>query len=174
MCVAGRGGGKLSTGGLIRAALLTLATFLGPPPAAALHARTTPEERCARAGLVLTGEVTGQETRWAAGPEGGLETTAWIAVDRVYKGVLPRDPEVGPGTLALVLPGGELGGEGLWLPGTPRLAEDARYLFLLEPDPERGWQAVGGEAGAVRLQGPDAPEAPTLTAVLREHGGCRG
>ena len=45
------------------------------------------------------------------------------------------------------------------------VSEDGRYLLWLEPHETRGWQIVGGPAGASPLKGPRHPDAPGLSQV---------
>lgn len=116
----------------------------------ALQPDLSQEELEAHAELVVVGEVTSLESRWAAGPAGGIETVAWVALEEVQGG---QDPSFLGHTLEITLPGGVLGEHRTVVSDTPTLWEDARYRLILIRDGE-SWRILGGERGATQLSGP--------------------
>ena len=93
--------------------------------------------------LRVLAEVTTTEVRWAAGPEGGLETVVWLApIDAT--GPVAED-------LALVLPGGTLGEYVHWVEHVPRFEEDQRYVLFLQDDP-LGARIVAGDRGVLPVR----------------------
>lgn len=143
----------------MRSAFVVFA-LCGASPAWAVQRPTTLGELCARSALVVVGEVTGQESIFAADGSGRIETWVDVAVLRTLRG----DP--GPAPLRLSLPGGTVGDLRLTVEDTPVLATDARYLLLLAPRADgAGWRVYGGEAGARPVQQADA-------VTLADLGGC--
>lgn len=125
--------------------------LLFAPTAPALQQAPSPEELAAHATLVVTGEITTLEPRWATGAEGYIETGVWVAVEAVLKGDAP-DP------LALVIEGGRLGGFVTGAPDEPELHLDRRYLLFLVQDDRERWRVLGGPLGALLL-----PDGATVT-----------
>lgn len=143
--------------------MLTLLLALSDPSRAAQIAWTRPQ-LCGLASVVVVAEVTSTETRWAPGPEGGIETIVWLAARESVKGVTPEP-------LALTLQGGRLGEVALWVEDQPALALDHTYLFLLAASPA-GLVVLGGERGAVPLA-TDAHEGESVSAAKASLGDCR-
>lgn len=98
----------------------------------------------AAAEWIVEGEVTSLETRWARGHEAGIETVAWVAVERTLLGV-PTD------SLEVVLAGGRIGDHGTWVPDEAVLVTDGRYRLTLVRDEAGRLRVLGGQAGAVPL-----------------------
>jgi len=124
--------------------------------ALAMRVQIPRSELCDRAALVLVAEVTGQEG--APGARFPVETWSDLAVIRVLRGSLPAEaPRV-------VTPGGRIGELRLSISEAPELRVDGRYLLLLSPRQDGGWQVEGGPDGAVRL----GDEAAAVASL----GGC--
>ena len=143
--------------------MLTLALVLSDPVQAAQIAWTRPQ-LCGLSSVVVVAEVTSTETRWAPGPDGGIETIVWLAPREAVKGVVPEP-------LALVLLGGSLDGIGLWVEDQPALALDHTYLLLLS-ESDDGLVVLGGERGAVPIA-VDGHEGETLAGAKSSLGACR-
>jgi hypothetical protein len=124
----------------------------------------TRPQLCGLSTVVVVAEVTSTETRWAPGPDGGIETIVWFATREAVKGVAPEP-------LVLTLPGGRLGEIGHWVEDQPALTVDATYLLLLA-DTSEGLKILGGERGAVPIATP-GHEGEALDAAKRSLGDCR-
>lgn len=125
-------------------ALLALIA-LGGLASATLVVRLDLSELVARSSLIVEGRclsVTGLRD-----PSGVLVTEVELLVDRGRRGA--RDGEI----LRFRLPGGELGGRRLVIPGLPSFAPgDEVFLFLTAPS-SRGWRMpVGLGQGLYRLR----------------------
>ncbi|MCB9745010.1 MAG: hypothetical protein H6741_08385 [Alphaproteobacteria bacterium] len=120
---------------------------------------------CERAELVVVAEVTGAETRWAAGPEGGIETLSDLAVIEVVKGRPPQD-------LRVLSPGGALGGLRYSVEDAAALRVDHRYLLLLDPV-DGGFRVVGGVDGAIPLRWGDSGPGEDRVEAIATLGSCR-
>ena len=57
-----------------------------------------------------------------------------------------------PDTVQLLLPGGTIGEIGMGQSDTPELELDRRYLLFVQQEPS-GWKVIGGEQGAILLEG---------------------
>ncbi|MBN1334661.1 MAG: hypothetical protein JXB39_01740 [Deltaproteobacteria bacterium] len=137
---------------------LLLLSLLWTHPSQAVSLALPRAEICRLSTLVVTGEVTGLEARWSEPRPGEIETRADIAVDRVLKGATPEQG------LVVVTPGGTLGDLLQRVEDAARLREDRRYLLLLAPVPG-GWAPVGGEDGAILLEGPQGDGEDEATAL---------
>lgn len=126
---------------------------------------------CARAAVVVVGEVTGAEARWTDEAVGGLETRWDIAVLDTPRG--PGASGVRPGdSLVLRTPGGVAGGLRLEVSTAPRLAQDHLYLLLLRAEGD-AWVPVGEAQGVIPLRrGPEGP-GEALPAALQSLEPCR-
>ncbi len=144
--------------------LLLLFLALSSPPASALRLSVSRAELCRASALVVTGEVTGLETRWSDVRPGEIETRADVAMDRVLAGAAP------PEGLVVVTPGGALRDLVQWVEDAAVLREDRRYLLLLLPAPG-GYSPVGGEEGAILLRGPQG-DGEDEAAALATLEGC--
>ena len=143
--------------------MLTLALVLSEPVEAAQIAWTRPQ-LCGLSSVVVVAEVTSTETRWAPGPDGGIETIVWLSPREAVKGIVPAP-------LALVLQGGSVDGIVLWVEDQPALALDHTYLLLLS-ESDAGLVVVGGERGAVPLA-TDGHEGETVLGAKASLGDCR-
>lgn len=130
------------------------AALLAAWPAVPLEAASTATEAADLAGLVAAAEriceVQVLETRSARLPDGAIETRITVATLAPLKGAAAAIDEIR-------MPGGEVAGRGLLLPGMPRLrAGQQAILFLSAPSESRGWRVpVGLGAGAYQVV-PDA------------------
>ena len=99
--------------------------------------------------------------------DGTIETRYSLATRTPIKGVVASIQE-------LRMPGGEVAGRGLLVPGLPRFAPGERVvLFLSAPTPDKAWRfPVGLESGAVRLSSNDrdAYLAEVFAEVQRQDG----
>ena len=100
-------------------------------------------ERVRLAPLVVEARVVHQ--RPEALPGGHLATRSTLLVFKVFKGTLPPD------SLAVLTPGGTLGGRREAVSGALALGPGQQGVFLLEPDPTRlaAYRAVAGPQGFV-------------------------
>jgi hypothetical protein len=81
------------------------------------------ERRLARAAdAIVVGTVERLET--VAGLGGAIDTLVTLEVERRLKGHVGR-------LVTLKQPGGQIGGRGLWIPGSPRFARGERQLLFL-------------------------------------------
>jgi hypothetical protein len=147
-----------------RLALLT--ALLLPAEATAAELALSPETLCLHADLVVIAEVTSTETLWAEGPDGGLETRAWLAVLESVRGPAPPAVEV-------VLPGGERGGLRHWVEDVPVLGLDRTYLLFLVRDGE-WWRPVAGEQAAIPVRRHPKEPWPSVQEALGRLGACLG
>ncbi len=113
-------------------------------PAFSAQLELSAPELCGLSTHVVVGEVTSTEVLWSSGPEGGLETHVWLAVEAVVHGE-PVD------TVEIVFPGGERDGWKHWVEDTPELVPDRRYSLFVQQG-EHGAQVVGGDQGAMQLK----------------------
>lgn len=142
-----------------------LTAFL-PYSAQALQLEMSRGELCQYSDLVVVGEVTSGETRWASNaPEGAIERLRWVHVDDVVRGQAS-------GTLEVVLPGGTMGDLTHWVEDVPELMTNARYLLFLH-EIDGGLQIIGGERGAVRIARSETEQGERLDALLEELEVCR-
>lgn len=98
----------------------------------------------AAAERIVEGEVTSLETRWDEGDEAGIETVAWVAVERTLLGE-PTD------SAQVVLAGGRIGDCATWVSDEPVLVVDGSYRLTLVRDDRGRLRVLGGEAGAEPL-----------------------
>jgi hypothetical protein len=104
----------------------------------------TRPEACARADVVVIGEVTG--TEGAFRQDGAIETRVDVSVERVRKGDAPAD-------LVVRVLGGAAGGLRMHVAEAPELVPDQRYLLLLVRGAD-GWEVLGRE-GVVAIRRAD-------------------
>jgi hypothetical protein len=114
-------------------------------------------ELCELASVVVVAEVTSDEVRWAAAPDGGIETVVWLHTDDVVHGHLG-------GGLQLVLAGGAIGDVEQRVEDVPKLAIDGTYLLFLAPSPT-GFVIIGGEQGAVRVGDGNEPVEAAIASL---------
>lgn len=109
------------------------------------------------AGAQRIAEVRVLDAQPALLPDGRIETRFALATLAPLKGAQSALQE-------LRMPGGEVAGRGLLLPGLPRLAVGQRLiLFLSEPTAERGWSLpVGLGAGAFEVRSDAAGAAQVV------------
>jgi hypothetical protein len=103
----------------------------------------SPQELCQRSELVVVGEVTTLETQWSEGSQGGLETHAFLAVEKTLRGPPVIDIEV-------VTRGGQIGDVRQWVEDAAVFQTDTRYVLHLVRAGQ-AYRVVGGELGAALL-----------------------
>jgi hypothetical protein len=105
-------------------------------------------------------EVQVLETRCARLPDGAIETRYLVSTLSPLKGAAAAIDEI-------VLPGGEVAGRGLLIPGMPRLRTGQRaLLFLSAPSAARGWRVpVGLGAGAYEVIADSATGAARVVGM---------
>lgn len=117
---------------------------------------------CARADVVVVGEVTGVEGRWS---NDGIESLVDIAVDRATKGAAP-------GSLSVRVLGGSVGKLQMHVSEAPVLVPDQRYLLLLVRKGD-SFEVLGRE-GAIAIRRPDGNGVGELESdALASLGACR-
>ncbi len=127
-----------------RSVLPILLLCLVPTTALGLQQRTTEAQRLEVAELVITGEVTTAEPRWAAGPgrsgasRGDIETWAVLAVEQVLKGTAGDTVEVW-------IDGGRIGEHATVVEDQPWLQPDSRYTLYLGRDAAGRWHIQHAE-----------------------------
>lgn len=115
--------------------------------------------QCARSPLVIIGEITGQESFFQEDRSGWVLSRHDLSVLKVLRGT-PVE------SVTVVTPGGRVGSLELHVEHTPELIVDQRYVLLLEPRADGvSWRVVGGEAGAIPVEGDPSDELALL-------GGC--
>jgi len=154
-------------------------------PLSGLFAASTAAEAADLPGLVAGAEWIGEfqvlDSQAALLPDGRIETRYVLATIAPLKGAQSAIQEVR-------LPGGEVAGRGLLLPGLPQLGAGRRFiLFLTAPAGAHGWrmpvglgagafevlaESVGGASRVLPLD-PHAPLAPRdhdafVAAILAE------
>lgn len=128
-------------------------------PSTRLDAASTATEPADLAGLVAAAEriceVQILETRYARLADGVIETRYLVSTLSPLKGAAAAIEEIR-------MPGGEVAGRGLLLPGLPRMHTGQRaILFLSAPSTQRGWRMpIGLGAGAYEV----IPDAATGAA----------
>lgn len=128
----------------------------------AMQARIEPVELCERSELVVIGEITSFDARWAADKDGAIERVFDLSVERVLRGPTPQGP------VRVIVPGGDLGANLRYIvEDSPELLVDHRYLLLLAPDAD-GWRVVGLQQGAFPLDHAHKGDA----ALLASLGSC--
>lgn len=150
----------------MRRTLLMSAVLVLPLPSAATLVSQPRPALCARAELVVVGEVTGAETRWSEGALGELETRWDIAALRTVRGQVPAEG------LVLRTPGGARDGVRLTVSTAPTLAQDHLYLLLLRADGD-AYAAVGDAQGVIPLRRGAQGEGEPLDAALATLEPCR-
>lgn len=143
-------------------AVLSLA---GASPAVALTLQLSRADLCELSARVVVARVSAQEAVLDPGGDFAIVTRVDLAVERVVKG-----PAVE--RLTLTLPGGEVGGRGVWVEDVPRLDDKERYLLFLHPWARGRWGTLGGEGGAVLLARPPDARGEAESAVISSLGRC--
>ncbi len=141
--------------------VVLLAALLAPWEAGAVNVYLPRPALCARADLVVIGEVTGAAGRWGADGEVAIVTEVDVAVTRTVRGAAPEP-------LVVTVPGGRVAGTNLHVSEAPTLRTDARYLLFLRAGPG-GYTVLGGPDGAVPV--PWGPEGEA--AAIASLGSCR-
>ncbi len=127
---------------------LLMSFLVLPVTASALEVERTRHQLCDAADAVVIAEVTSSETVWEEGPDGALLTRVWFAPTLAVRG------DAGDNAIELLLPGGVKGGIEHHVEDTPKKPQrDRRYLLFLVSSPRGGFRIIGGEAGAVALNG---------------------
>lgn len=127
-----------------------VAACLAGLPFAPLGASSTATAPADLAALVAAAERIGEvqilETRSALRPDGAIETRYLVSTLSPLKGGMAAIEEI-------VMPGGEVAGRGLLLPGLPRLRSGQRaILFLSAAAAGSGWRVpIGLGAGAYEV-----------------------
>lgn len=147
-------------------ASLALAILAFGSPADAARTGASRADLCSVSELVVFATVSDVETHWA--DDGNIERHVLLDVERTVKGTLPTSLEV-------ILPGGQIGSEWMWVEHVPELIKDTRYLLLLDRGDRPGtYQVVGGETGALRVANDKALSVGvTATEALASLEGCR-
>jgi hypothetical protein len=139
-------------------ALLALALAGAGARLTAASTQAAPDLAALVAGAERIAELDVLDATSALLPDGRIETRYTLATVAPLKGDQPAIQD-------LRMPGGEVAGRGLILPGLPRLRAGERViLFLSAPTPERGWRlpiGLGAGAFAVRRSG-GAAQVQTL------------
>jgi|GEM_PF-4335406 len=91
------------------------------------------------ASLVVEGVVVDKSSRWDENHR-YIITEVSVAVNRTLKG-----KAISPLTIRTL--GGEVGGVGMYVAGSPRFEVGQEALLLLEPHPIRDWRVVGFHQG---------------------------
>lgn len=145
-------------------ALLAL-VVLTTPASQAMQLKLSPAELCRVSSAVVVVRVDSVETHWSTTQEGGLERHALVTVDQVVKG-----PAL-PGA-TVVLPGGTFEEFSHWVEDVPQLEAEAHYLLFLGKLPERTFEVLGGEQGAIRIATGTSWNGESLPQILSSLEGC--
>jgi len=131
----------------MRSTFLGLVGFslLGALPALAMQLQVTRPQLCGISSAVVLAETTSSEVRWSTQAGGGIETVVWASVERTLHGDAP-------GTVQLMMPGGTIGDIGMGQSDTPELDIDRRYLLFVQQS-GTDWKVIGGDQGAILLEG---------------------
>jgi hypothetical protein len=134
------------------ALVVTLAVAYGPATAGAATFVGMNERRLARAAdAIVVGTVEHIES--VASEDGGINTLVTVAVDHAYKGDVGR-------LLTLRQPGGQVGGRGFWIPGSPRFARGDRQLLFLSAHADGTARTTALGLGQFRLTAHPRTGAP--------------
>jgi len=149
--------------------VLLAAFLLVPVAASALQVERTRQELCVMADAVVIAEVTSFETLWEEGDEGGLLTRVWFSPSLTVRG------DTGDKTIELLLPGGSKGDIEHHVEDTPKKPQlDRRYLLFLVASPRGGYVVIGGERGAVALNGALHSGGERYLDAVVSVAACRG
>jgi len=149
-----------------------VAALLAGLPSTRLGAASTTTEAADLAGLVAAAEriceVQVLETRAARLPDGVIETRYLVSTISPLKGAAAAIEEIR-------MPGGEVAGRGLLLPGLPRMHTGQRaILFLTAPSAQRGWRMpIGLGAGAYEVILDPASGAARVIGMAAEGADAR-
>jgi len=118
-----------------------LTSLLVPLCFASIAVVPTAEELFNQSDLVVLGEVVGVESRF--GGAAGIYTAVSLRVETIYKGELTSP------LIAFSLPGGDIGGIGVWVEDQPTFKVGERPLLFLENQPKwakslHGYSLTGG------------------------------
>ncbi len=119
--------------------LIILALLTVPRPAAAAVVPMSLEELTLQSTLILYGTVTAVESK--LDPAEGIITLVHITVAGQIKGEAPGEQ------VTLWLPGGEVGGLGLFVADVPRFVVGERVLLFLEPAKGGDFRVTGWNQG---------------------------
>ena len=146
---------------------LLVAFLVTPGTASALEVERTRHELCDAADAVVIAEVTSSETVWEEGPDGALLTRVWFSPTLAVRG------DAGENAVELLLPGGVKGGIEHHVEDTPKKPQrDRRYLLFLVASPRGGFRVVGGEAGAIALNGTRHSDGERYLDAVISVAGC--
>lgn len=128
----------------MRKLLLTLlvpAVLAAAVPAGALMLRTPPTDLALRAENIVRGRVVSTRAAWNSG-QTMIYTRVVIDVNTAWKGAKRADD-----TVALSIPGGEVGETGIWVEDMPQFMPGEEVVVFLESD------GAGGERVCAQVQG---------------------
>lgn len=146
---------------------LLTAFLVVPVTASALEVERTRHELCGAADAVVIAEVTSSETVWEEGPEGALLTRVWFSPTLAVRG------DAGDDAIELLLPGGMKGELEHHVEDTPKKPQrDRRYLLFLVSSPRGGFRIIGGERGAVALNGIRHSDGERYLDAVLSVAGC--
>lgn len=92
--------------------------------------------------LIVVGEVLSSKAAWR---EGRIVTTVQVRNDGAIKGEAP-------GTIAVEVLGGEIGGLGQSVKGMARFSPGERVAIFLQRAPSGAWRTVGLSQGKLRVE----------------------
>lgn len=144
--------------------VVSLLGLVFPASALAFQVPMPRPELCSHASLVVVGEVTGAQGQWSAGPAGGIETLADVAVERTLSGRAPA-------SLTVTTPGGHVGDLWLTVEDAASFRTDQRYLLLLT-ERDGAWRVVGGSAGIIPLKRTANGAGEDEAAAIASLGAC--
>lgn len=122
-------------------ALLVPTVLAAAAPAVALMIRTSPTDLALRAENIVRGRVVSTRAAWNS-EQTMIHTRVVIDVDTTWKGAKRADD-----TVALSIPGGEVGQTGIWVEDMPQFRPGEEVVVFLESD------GAGGERVCAQVQG---------------------
>lgn len=134
-------------------ALLVPAVMAAAVPAAGLMLRASPSDLALRAENIVRGRVASTRAAWDS-KQTMIYTHVVIDVDTTWKGTKRAGD-----TVALAIPGGEVGDTGIWVEDTPQFSPGEEVVVFLESD------GAGGERVCARIQGKFAVIADVVVGI---------
>jgi hypothetical protein len=122
-------------------AFLAPAVLAAAVPAGALMLKASPTDLALRAENIVRGRVVSTRAAWNSG-QTMIYTRVVIDVDTTWKGAKRADD-----TVALSIPGGEVGETGIWVEDMPQFMPGEDVVVFLESD------GAGGERVCAQVQG---------------------